>query len=148
NPAFAASYSGFVSGETLATSGVTGSPSLTTSATSTSTPGSYTITAALGTLAASNYAFAFVNGTLTVNNSPPSVTSAASQTAVPGVSQSFDLGSFNDPGVNNNPWSVTVSWCDATGNTSFNMSSQGALTRKAHTYAGAGVYNVTVTVTG
>jgi hypothetical protein len=36
NPAFTASYSGFVNGETLATSGVTGSPSLSTTATTNS----------------------------------------------------------------------------------------------------------------
>src|SRR5207244_164332 len=57
NPTFTASYSGVKNGETLATSGVTGSPSLTTTATATSAPGPYTITAALGTLAAPNYQF-------------------------------------------------------------------------------------------
>jgi hypothetical protein len=67
NPAFTASYSGFQNGETLATSGVTGSPSLTTVATPTSAVGNYTITAALGTLAAANYTFVFVDGTLTVD---------------------------------------------------------------------------------
>src|SRR5207245_11446911 len=36
NPVFTASYGGFKNGETLATSGVTGSPSLTTAATATS----------------------------------------------------------------------------------------------------------------
>jgi hypothetical protein len=41
NPAFTASYSGFQNGETLATSGVTGSPSLTTVATPTSAVGNY-----------------------------------------------------------------------------------------------------------
>ena len=67
NPAFTASYSGFVNGETLATSGVTGAPSLTTPATPTSAVGGYPIVAALGTLAAANYSFTFVSGTLTVN---------------------------------------------------------------------------------
>jgi hypothetical protein len=75
NPTFTASYSGFVNGETLATSGVTGSPSLTTTATLTSPPGPYPITAALGTLAAANYAFFFVNGTLTVRPGLPAVQS-------------------------------------------------------------------------
>jgi hypothetical protein len=64
NPTFNAGYSGFVNGETLATSGVSGSPSLTTNATAASPVGSYTITAAQGTLAAGNYSFNFVNGTL------------------------------------------------------------------------------------
>ena len=63
NPAFTASYSGFKNGETLATSGVTGSPSLTTTATATSAvAGPYAITAASATLAAGNYSFSFVDG--------------------------------------------------------------------------------------
>jgi hypothetical protein len=66
NPAFTASYGGFENGETLATSGVTGAPSLTTPATTASGVGSYPIVAALGTLAATNYTFGFANGTLTV----------------------------------------------------------------------------------
>jgi subtilisin family serine protease len=66
NPAFTASYSGFVLGETLATSGVTGAPSLTTTATPSSRVGDYPIVAAQGTLAAANYTFTSVNGTLTV----------------------------------------------------------------------------------
>src|SRR5436305_15058867 len=63
-PVFTASYGGFKNGETLATSGVTGSPSLTTTATATSSVagGPYTITAAVGTLAAGNYSFSFASG--------------------------------------------------------------------------------------
>src|SRR5204862_450467 len=49
NPTFTANYAGFKNGETLATSGVTGSPSLTTAATPASTPGTFPITAAIGT---------------------------------------------------------------------------------------------------
>jgi uncharacterized repeat protein (TIGR03803 family) len=70
NPTFIASYSGFQHGETLGTSGVTGSPSLTTPATPSSPPGTYPINASLGTLAATNYTFAIANGTLTVNPAP------------------------------------------------------------------------------
>ena len=77
NPAFSASYSGFKNGETLATSGVTGTPSLSTSATAASPVGSYPITAAQGTLAATNYSFSFVNGTLTVNKATLTVTATA-----------------------------------------------------------------------
>ena len=66
NPAFTASYSGFVNGDN--NSVLSGSPSLTTSATTNSSPGNYAITAALGTLSAANYSFTFVNGTLTVNS--------------------------------------------------------------------------------
>src|SRR5262249_35124615 len=45
NPALTAALSGFVNGETLATSGVTGAPALTTAATPTSAAGDYAITA-------------------------------------------------------------------------------------------------------
>src|SRR5207247_11095938 len=74
NPALTASYAGFKNGETLATSGVTGSPSLTTTATPTSVPGTFAITAAIGTLASANYSFTFTNGTLTVIKATLTVT--------------------------------------------------------------------------
>jgi hypothetical protein len=72
-PTLTATISGFQNGETLATSGVTGSPSLATTATASShVEGSpYTITPAIGNLASSNYDFtSFVNGTLTVTPAP------------------------------------------------------------------------------
>src|SRR5439155_232965 len=78
NPSFSSSYSGFKNSETLATSGVTGTPSLTTAATpASSVAGSpYAITAAVGTLTAANYDFTFVNGQLIVNAAPLTVTPA------------------------------------------------------------------------
>ena len=66
NPVLTASYTGFVGEETLATSGVTGSPDLSTVATNTSIAGDYPITAALGTLSATNYTFSFADGVLTI----------------------------------------------------------------------------------
>jgi YVTN family beta-propeller protein len=69
NPVFTASYSGFVGGETLATSGVMGQPDLSSPATNTSPAGDYPITAALGSLLAANYQFSFAPGILTVT--PP-----------------------------------------------------------------------------
>ncbi|MBI4265749.1 MAG: Ig-like domain repeat protein, partial [Acidobacteria bacterium] len=78
NPAFAASYGGFVNGDTLETSGVTGSPSFTTTATSTSAVASYAIAPGIGSLAASNYTFTFVNGTLTVTKASTTVVVASS----------------------------------------------------------------------
>ena len=58
---------GYQNGETLATSGVTGTPTLTTTAVRSSAVGTYDITCAVGSLAAANYSFtALVNGTLTV----------------------------------------------------------------------------------
>jgi autotransporter-associated beta strand protein len=66
NPAFSAVYSGFKNGETLATSGVTGSPVLSTTATAASQPGLYPIASDVGNLAAGNYTFRLAGGTLTV----------------------------------------------------------------------------------
>jgi len=65
-PTLTATISGFVNGQTLATSGVTGQALCTTTATTTSPGGTYPITCSLGTLAAANYTFTFVPGTLTV----------------------------------------------------------------------------------
>src|SRR5439155_12826185 len=65
--------SGFKNGQTLGTSDVTGSASVTTAATAGSPVGTYTITAALGTLGSSNYSFSFVNGTLTVGRATVTV---------------------------------------------------------------------------
>ena len=67
NPTFAAIISGFVGGETLGTSGVTGTPDFTTLANGSSVAGEYAITPSLGTLAANNYSFSpFIDGVLTV----------------------------------------------------------------------------------
>jgi hypothetical protein len=67
NPILTTTMSGFVLGQTLATSGVTGSAKCTTTATKSSPPGSYPITCTVGSLKASNYAFSrFVSGALTV----------------------------------------------------------------------------------
>jgi hypothetical protein len=76
NPAFSATLGGFVNGETLATSGVTGSPSCTTSAGPASPVGTYPITCTGGTLAAANYGFSPPAGgsILVVNQAPLTVT--------------------------------------------------------------------------
>lgn len=70
NPAFSATYTGFVEGEDETV--LTGSLSLTTTATATSPAGTYPITA--GDLTSSNYTITFVDGTLTVNKAPLTVT--------------------------------------------------------------------------
>ncbi len=67
NPAFTATLSGFVNGDT--NSVVTGSGAFNTTATVNSPPGTYPITVAAGTLNAANYDFSastYVGGTLTV----------------------------------------------------------------------------------
>ena len=78
NPQLNDSITGFVNGETLPTSGVTGQPVISTAATPTSpVSGSpYAITASAGTLAASNYDFSFVAGDLSLTKAPLTITAA------------------------------------------------------------------------
>src|SRR2546428_3802694 len=78
-----------MNGETLATSGVTGAPSLTTTATPASAVGGYPIVAAPGTLAATNYTFAFVGGTLTVNQATVTVSADAASRAYGAANPAF-----------------------------------------------------------
>ncbi|MBL9194232.1 MAG: putative Ig domain-containing protein [Opitutaceae bacterium] len=66
NPTLTVTYTGFVGGETLETSGVTGLPVIATTAVGTTPVGTVPITASIGTLAATNYSFTLVPGTLTV----------------------------------------------------------------------------------
>lgn len=66
NPVLSWLVSGFVAGESLTNSDVTGVPTLATTAKTNSVVGTYTITIAKGTLASLNYKFTFVNGVLTV----------------------------------------------------------------------------------
>ena len=85
NPTFSGVLSGFVNGESLATSGVSGSATFSTSATLTSAVGTYAITPALGTLASANYAVTtFTDGVLTIGQTPLTIT-ADSKTKVYGA---------------------------------------------------------------
>jgi hypothetical protein len=66
-PPLTATLTGFVNGDTLGTSGVTGAALVTTVATTASPAGTYALTPVIGTLAAANYAFTtFTPGSLTV----------------------------------------------------------------------------------
>ena len=69
-PTLRSTMSGFVNGQSLATSGVTGQPQCTTTATITSPVGTYPITCTAGSLASSDYAFGFVPGTLSISPAP------------------------------------------------------------------------------
>jgi hypothetical protein len=75
-PELTYTLSGFVNGETLLTSGVTGIPDLQTAEeiTSLTNVGVYRIEATLGTLEADNYTFIFVPGTLTIQTVPVIIT--------------------------------------------------------------------------
>jgi hypothetical protein len=70
DPVFTATITGFVNGDTLDTSGVTGAAAFASDDTADSPAGTYTITPTQGTLTAANYTFTFVVGTLTVNPAP------------------------------------------------------------------------------
>jgi len=73
NPAFTATLSGFVNGDTAAV--VSGVAGLSSAATTTSAPGNYDITPSVGSLSAANYTFAtFTPGTLTVSKATATVT--------------------------------------------------------------------------
>jgi hypothetical protein len=83
NPTLSTTVSGFVNGETLATSGVAGTGAATTTATTSTGAGTATITASVGSLTASNYNFSnLINGTLTINKAPLTVTNSY-QAAIP-----------------------------------------------------------------
>src|SRR5581483_5911609 len=72
NPPLTYTITGFVNGDTIAV--VSGTAVCSTTATQTSPVGTYHITCTQGTLAAINYDFVFVDGTLTVNPAPLTVT--------------------------------------------------------------------------
>ena len=76
NPVFTASYSGFVNGESLGTSDVTGTPSITTIASTNSTVGYFILNIEVGTLNSANYAFQLFGNRLTVTNALLTVTSS------------------------------------------------------------------------
>jgi hypothetical protein len=81
NPLWTAAYSGFVPGESLLNSGVTGSPALHCAATNTTPPGAHPITTTMGTLQAVNYSFIYAGGTLTI--SPPGQVRVAAVVRLP-----------------------------------------------------------------
>src|SRR5205085_730653 len=83
---------------------------------------------------------------VTVVNKPPVVTAPSSQSSNEGEDHSFQLGSFSDPGVNDNPWHVYVDWGDSS-SSMLDTSTQGSLGSRSHTYADNGSYTVSVVVT-
>ena len=70
NPALTVSYSGFVLGETAAS--LTTQPAAATSATTSSPAGNYATMASGGV--SNNYSFTYVDGTLTINKAPLTIT--------------------------------------------------------------------------
>jgi 5'-nucleotidase len=97
NPPLTATLTGFVLGQSPATSDVTGAASCSTAAIATSSGGDYPVTCTSGTLASANYDFtAFVPGTLTVTYSRPCLTGigAGGLTVGPGQAMCVAAGAI------------------------------------------------------
>ena len=105
--------------------------------------GSYTVTLTVHD-AAGNVGNA--TSTFAVTNVAPTVIAPANQAGVEGMSKSFNLGSFSDPGSLDSPWTVDVDWGDGTADTVFTTSTIGSL-MQSHAYAEEGADTVTVKVT-
>ena len=76
---------------------------------------------------------------LTVNNVTPNVTAPANQAATQGVSTSFNLGSFSDPGADS-PWAVDINWGDGSAHANPTVTGAGAASNltipaQSHTYS-------------
>jgi hypothetical protein len=143
-----ATIGGFVNGETLGTSGVSGAAAVNTTVTGTSAPGVYTnsITPAIGTLTAGNYDFTTFNpGTLTVVDVAPTILmSGGTITLSPGDGFTRP-GSFSDPGsvVPSETWTMTTNYGD--GSPVSASATPGAISL-SHVYPNAGTYTVTVAI--
>ena len=99
NPAFSASYGGFVNNENAGV--VSGTPGFSTPATVTSPVGGYAITPSLGSLTAANYTFGpFNNGTLTINAAALSIT-ASNLSKTYGQNLTFAGTEFSENGLLN-----------------------------------------------
>jgi PKD repeat protein len=105
--------------------------------------GSYTVTVTVTDKDGASDSKSFL---VAVANLPPVVTPQANQTVNEAISTAYALGSFTDPGVNDNPWTLTVDWGDGSSET-FTLSAQGALGPHSHTYANNGSYTVTLSLT-
>jgi hypothetical protein len=125
DPAFTATITGFVNGETSGV--ISGAASLSTAATSASGVGSYTITAAQGSLAATNYTFAFQAGTLTV-------TAATLTVTVDDASRAY--------GQANPAFTATITGF-VNGDTSGVVAGTAALSNAATAGSGVGSYTIT-----
>ena len=75
------------------------------------------------------------------------VTAPAGQSSDEGSSTLFNLGSFSDPGVHDNPWTVDVNWGDGSTHSIFTVPDQSPLGVQTHSYDDNGTYTVIVTVT-
>ena len=137
NPPLTVTFTGFVNGQALATSGVTGNPSLSTPATTGSAPGYYPIIVGPGTLAATNYTFTFQNGTLTVTPAPLSA-AKVNFAATAGASFIGAVATFinADPFGSAASYTAVITWGDGSTSAGTISGTGSTLTVSgSHTYA-------------
>jgi PKD repeat protein len=82
---------------------------------------------------------------IVIGNAAPVLTGPADQGGTEGTAAPFNLGNFTDLGVDDDPWTVDITWGDS-GTDSFDVATPGALSH-SHTYTDNGTYTVNVTVT-
>jgi hypothetical protein len=146
NPPLTVTISGFVLGQTLSTSGVTGAAALSTTATGTSHPGTYPINLARGTLSAANYDFSFVSGTLTITKANTAFAGLADQTVIFGSQDVTVTGKVLD-GSLVPTGQVTISFNGK--NQTVALKSDGSFTAKfAVSNLATGVYSVSYSYGG
>jgi hypothetical protein len=127
DPTFEVHYSGFVNGDTEATS-LSGSPAITTSAVATNPPGVYPLMVSEGSLQSDKYTFTRVDGTLTVTKAPLVVTAD-------NKSRGYGLA---------NP-ALTFSYSGfRNGETAADLSGNPAISTSATASSAAGTYPITV----
>jgi streptogramin lyase len=147
NPAFSASFTGLVNGDTPGS--LSGSLSLSTAATTASLVGTYSITA--GGLTSPDYFISYVDGTLTVEplalsatGRPLAVTAGAPFTAL--------VASFTDAGPTRQAadYTATIDWGDGTTSSgTIHWDGQGAyLVEGTHEYAAAGNFSIQIAIGG
>jgi autotransporter-associated beta strand protein len=74
NPSLTYTIAGYVNSENATLASITGAPTISTTATAASNVNTYTITSVANNLGAANYQFSYVDGTLTINRRPVTVT--------------------------------------------------------------------------
>jgi hypothetical protein len=110
NPLLSSTVSGFVNGQNLANSGVTGTGAATTNATAMTDVGTIAITAGTGSLMASNYDFTNpVNGNLAITKAHLTVIGATSSTTYNGTLQTNSFSAFGFKNSNGAVTGVTTS---------------------------------------